>query len=424
MKQQFKDRSTDATENIQFPTLPAKRSETEKMKAVEWLGTKSVRVSEVPKVEITDPQDVLVKITGTTICGSDLHLYHNLFPSGSMHKHDILGHEAVGIVESVGHQVKNIQPGDRVAISFDICCGQCQYCQREEYSLCDRTNPSKEMEAFYGSRSAGIFGYSHLLGGYEGIQAEYARVPYGDHNCLKLSGKLPDEVAVLLSDVACTAWHGNELAKVGPGDIVAVFGCGPVGAAAAMWASFRGASRVIVVDKEQYRLDLVAKNVKNVETVNISKVDVIKTIQKLVPHGVTATIECAGFRFPRDFLHKIQQKLRIETDDSQIIDDIFTVSRKHGRIALIGDYIGFANQFPIGMLHAKSLQLTGGQCFVQKYWKHLCHILENGEADLSWIITHRFPFEDAAKVYKMFDQHEDGIVKCFLKTHTQDTQAQ
>uniref|UniRef100_A0A7S1KPV6 Uncharacterized protein n=1 Tax=Percolomonas cosmopolitus TaxID=63605 RepID=A0A7S1KPV6_9EUKA len=412
MKQQSRDRSTNATANIQFPTVPCKRSETKKMKALEYIGKKKVRLTEVPRVILTDPKDAIVRITATTICGSDLHLYHGLFPE--VYKHDILGHEAIGIVEEVNTGVTKFKKGDRVALSCIFACGECQYCQREEYSLCDNTNSSKKEESFYGHRTSGIPGYSHLMGGYEGFQAEYARVPIADMNLIPLSDNISVENAILLSDVANTAWHGNDIASVGDGDIVGIWGAGPVGLVAAFFSAYRGASRVIVIDNDNFRLNLAKKNVEGVETINFKEEDVTKTLQKLVPGGLTVGIECVGFRFPKDVSHKIQQLLKLETDDSGIIDEIFTNVCKHARVALLGDYLSYCNSFPIGMLHAKSLQLFAGQNFAQKYQHHLAKLMETGEIDLSWIFTHRLPFSDTAKAYAMFDKHQDNMVKVRL----------
>lgn len=406
-----------------FPTLPCKRSTNETMKAVEWMGNSSIRVVSVPKVVITDPKDVIVKITGTTICGSDLHLYHNMFPGKVMEKHDILGHEAVGIVESVGHEVMKFQPGDRVVISFAIACGFCSYCQKEEFSLCENTNQSREEFEIYGSRTSGIFGYSKLMGHYEGLQAEYARVPYGDRNLLKISVKLPDEVAVLLSDVVNTGWHGNALANVQKGDVVAIWGAGPIGCATAVWAAFRGADQIIVIDKEDYRLNLIKKNVSNVSTINFTKEkDVFKAVRSIKPEGPSVCIECAGFRYPKGFSHTLEHKLGLETDDSCIITEMFHVAKKRARIILLGDYVGYCNQFPIGMLHAKSLLVTGGQTFVQQYWETLLRYMEREDVDFSWMITHKFTLDEAVKAYNKFDSHQDDVLKVFLKTNTNKVQ--
>jgi len=394
-------------------------SPTEKMLAAEWHGDKDVRVVEHAKPLVTDPTDAIVRMTSTTICGSDLHLYHNQVPGvGVMKPGDIMGHEAMGIVDSVGPGVKNLKPGDRVVISFGISCGDCEYCHKEMPTCCDTTNPSKQQETLWGHRTAGLFGYSHLCGGYWGCQAEFIRVPFADCNTLKVENSdLTDEQLILLSDVLCTGWHGNELAEVKEGDVVCVWGCGPIGLASLAWAKFRGATKIIGIDKEPYRLAF-AKEQLGAEVINFDTENVIETIQKLVPGGPDVCIECAGFRFPKSFKHKVQTTMKLETDTMDILNEMIYVCKKGGRISVIGDYFGTGNGFMIGALMEKSIRLQGGQAYVQKYWHKLLNFIQSGKFDPTIFITHTCPLSDAGEAYKMFDQHKDDSLKIILKPST------
>jgi threonine dehydrogenase-like Zn-dependent dehydrogenase len=270
------------------------------------------------------------------------------------------------------------------------------------------------MEQLYGHRTAGIFGYSHLTGAFDGCQAEYVRVPFGDRNCLKIKPNLTDEQTLFLSDVLCTGWHGNELAKVKTGDRVVVWGCGPVGLAALSWAKFRGASRIIAIDNETYRLATAKK--LGCETINFSEQDVISTIQKLLPGGPDACIDCVGFRFPKSEFHKNQFNNRLETDALDIINEMVVLCRKNGRIALIGDYFGYGNQFPIGALMEKGIRMRGSQVFVQKYWQDLLGHIEAGKYDPSFLVTHILPFEKLPEAYRTFSRKQDNSLKIVMKT--------
>jgi threonine dehydrogenase-like Zn-dependent dehydrogenase len=382
------------------------------MKAAVWRGTKSVKVEDVPMPLVTDPLDALIRVTLTTICGSDLHLYHHEF--SGMEKGDILGHEFMGIVEQVGPQVQNLQIGDRVVVSAIIADGRCDYCQKQLYSCCDRTNPSKEMEKLYGHRTAGLFGYSHLTGGYEGGQAEYVRVPYADVNCLKVPPNLRDEQVLFLSDVMCTGWHANELAQVSEGQTVAVWGCGPVGLMAQMWAKFRGARRVIAIDCVPKRLE-VARDKLGCEIINFSESDVLKTMHELVPGGPDVCIDAVGFRFPKSLVHRFQRLIRLETDSPQILTECIMLVRKGGKIGIVGDYYSHSNAFPIGAFMEKGLTMAGGQVHVQKYWHQLLEYVQNGEVDPTFIISREMSLEEAEAAYHLFDEYEE--VKILLRPH-------
>ena len=277
-------------------------SDFEVMRAVEFQGVEKMAVNHSrPKPKLTDSNDAIVKVTASSICGSDLHLYHKLVPG--VNKGDILGHECVGIIESLGSDVTLLNIGQRVAVSAIIADGKCDYCREGRTSLCDTTNPSEDMRKMYGGyATAGLFGYSDLTGGYPGTQAEYVRVPHADFNCLPLPSieEISDESALLLSDVACTAWHGTELAQVQKGDAVAIWGAGPVGMLTAYFASYRGASKIVVVDCVPDRLSLVKNKVSHVDVINFHECEDIGReikVKFIATNGPNKSIDCVGFRF-------------------------------------------------------------------------------------------------------------------------------
>jgi len=299
------------------------------MKAAEWHGKESIKVVSRPAPTITDDEDCIVRITSTTVCGSDLHMYFHQIPGGTkaMHTGDIMGHEGVGIVTEVGPAVKKVKVGDRVVVSAVISCGQCSYCKAGKFSSCDRTNPSKLQEDLYGHRTAGLFGYSHFCGGYGGLQAEYARVPIADVNTLVITNdKLRDDQILPLSDIICTGFHGNELANVSEGKTVVVWGCGPVGIMAQYIALHRKAQLVIGIDNHPERLELARK--LGARTINFDEVDVVEEIRKIIPDGPDCCIDCVGFRFPKSWNQWIQQKLHVATDAIDIVRECIFVCKK------------------------------------------------------------------------------------------------
>lgn len=328
------------------------------------MGTRNVELGVVPKPTITDSHDAIVHVTHTTICGSDIHLYEGEL-NHSMRKGDILGHEAIGFVEEVGSDVKNIQVGDRVIILPIIACGSCEYCKRQEYSLCDNTNPSQEMEKAYGHRIAGILGYTHLCGGYPGIQAEYCRVPSADLTCVKAPKDVEAKKLLALADVTTSAWHACELAEVREGDVVGVWGCGPLGLSIQQLARLRGAKKVYAVDKDPQRLRLA-------ETFGMTPVDVAAQpevadyILSIQPHGLDRGIEASGFRSTQKPAHAAQRALGLENDSCDTVSAIIKATRKGGNVALVGDFFFTTNDFPIGPLMEKSLTVRGGQAAAQK----------------------------------------------------------
>lgn len=397
-------------------TLAAKHSDTETMSATTWTGKKSITVApERPKPLVTDPQDAILKVTSTAICGSDLHMYVGAMPG--MTKGDVMGHEFMGIVESVGPEVTKFKPGDRVVACFDIGCGTCLYCNKGQYSACDVTNPSDEQRKLYGHNTAGIHGYSQLTGGWEGGQADYARVVFADTNLLKVPDEGPDDKYLFMSDILPTAWHANELAEVSKGDTVAIWGAGPVGALAAQCAWFRGADRVIIIDAFPYRLKLAQQVAPGTEVINFREKNAVEAIKELVPNGPDCVLECVGFHYTSNsWLHKIEMALMLETDPSSMLNELITSVRKGGRIGVVGVYAGFTNHFNIGAFMEKGLKMGAGQTPCQAYWNDLLKWTKEGKLKPDAVITHHLPLSEAAKGYKIFNDKEDDCLKVVLQT--------
>jgi len=271
------------------------------------------------------------------------------------------------------------------------------------------------MAKLYGQNLAGVFGYSHLTGGYDGLQAEHARVPLADNNMHLIPDSIPDNKALLVSDVCCTAWHGNELVEVNnETESVAVWGAGPVGLLAAYFAKFRGAKHVVLIDPHEYRLERAREF--GVRTINIEKAVAADELLKMFPDGVEKCIDCAGFRFPKTVLHKMLRAAKVETDSPEIIQEMVKVCQKGGQIALIGDYFGTANNFPIGAMMEKSFTIRGGQAFVQKYWDHLLNLIQKDEIDPTFVESHCVTFDDLPKAYECFFNRQDEIVKPIVTT--------
>ncbi|KXJ93988.1 S-glutathione dehydrogenase [Microdochium bolleyi] len=387
---------------------------TETMLAAQWHGTKSIKVGEVPKPTITAPKDAIVRVTHCTICGSDLHMYAGAL-NKVMEKGLIMGHEAIGIVEEVGPSVQKLQVGDRVIILPVIACGDCFYCKRKEFSLCDKTNPSLELEQMYGHRLSGIFGYSMITGGYPGDQAEYCRVPNADLVCVKAPKDTPAKSLLGLADVTPTAWHGNELAEVGKGDVVGVWGCGAVGLSIQRLALLRGARKVYAVDKDPDRLR-IAESFGMVPIDVSAHPNVADYILSLEPHGLDRGIEASGFRSTNSVIHSTMRALGIEGDSSDTVSAVIKATRKGGNVALIGDFFYDTNKFPIGMLMEKAITLRGGQLFAEKYFPYLLDLVVRGEYDPAFLFTHEEKFENIPEMYAAFNDHQvpGGLKVCLV----------
>ncbi|KAH7089283.1 S-glutathione dehydrogenase [Paraphoma chrysanthemicola] len=396
-------------------TTEYKPHPSETMKAAIWTGTQSIELGEVPKPTITAPKDAIVHVTHCTICGSDLHMYAGDM-NKVMEKGLIMGHEAIGIVEEIGPEVKNLKVGDRVIILPVIACGDCFYCKRKEYSLCDCTNPSKELEQMYGHRLSGIFGYSMITGGYPGDQAEYCRVPNADLVCVKAPKDIDPKKLVGLADVTPTAWHGNELAEVGKGDVVGVWGCGAVGLSIQRLAKFRGAAKVYAIDKDVKRL-AIAKSYGMIPVDVNEHSNPADYILSIEPHGLDRGIEASGFRSTNSVKHATMRALGMERDSSDTVSAVIKATRKGGNIALIGDFFYSTNNFPIGMLMEKAITLRGGQLYAQKYFPYLLDIVVEGKYDPSFMFTHEDKLENISQNYDAFFNHKvPGGLKVCLST--------
>lgn len=389
------------------------------MKAVCWYDTRDVRVEEVSDPDILNPRDAIVRITLTTICGSDLHIYDGLIPA--MEKGDIIGHEIVGQVVEVGSEVKKIKVGDRVTVISIIGCGNCWYCKHEQFSLCDNSNPNAGMiEKFYNYSPAGIFGYSHLLGGYAGAQAEYIRVPYADTNAFKVPDGMTDEQALMCSDAFPTGYMAADLCGIN-GDVktVAVWGCGPVGQFAIKSAQLLGAERVIAIDNIPERLQMAERN-SGAIPLNHDEADVPEALAELTGgRGPDACIDAVGMEahgahLVSDLYDRVRQKLWLQSDRIDVLRQMITCCRKGGTLSVIGVYILLADKFPIGAVMNKGLQLRTGQQHGQRYVPRLFEYWEKGEVDPAFVITHRLPLDEAPRAYEVFKNKEDHCVKLAL----------
>lgn len=391
----------------------------EKMKALVWNGKNTVEVIECPKPRVVEDRDVILKITGSTVCGSDLHLLHGSVVE--LEKGDILGHEFCGVVDSVGSAVTNVKPGDRVVASFQIACGDCYFCKKKWSSQCEKTNSNTIENGMYGGRTAGMFGYSHFTGGFAGGQAEYTRVPYGDVNLLKLPDDVPDEKGLYLSDVISTSWNCVVDTGVKEGDVVAVWGAGPIGQMAAEFSFLQGASRVIVIDSN-WRLDYMKEKYPRVETVDFSqlkgtKAVVAKMKEMTNNRGPDVALECVAGEYPKGWFHAAQITLGLETDTSEILNEMIESVRNFGRVGITGVYVGYTNNFNIGSLMERGIRFIGnGQAPVHLYWEDLLKRIQSGEIDPLKMVTHRVDMEDLAKVYYKFDKKEDHMQKVYVQT--------
>jgi threonine dehydrogenase-like Zn-dependent dehydrogenase len=390
------------------------------MKATCWKGRNTVEVEDVPDPKILNDRDAIVRITSTAICGSDLHLYDGYVPT--MKRGDILGHEFMGEVVETGKGVTNLKAGDRVVVPFPIACGNCNACRREQYSLCENSNPNARLaEKMFGFPTAGIFGYSHLTGGFAGGQAEYARVPFADVGPIKIEdSSIPDESVLFLSDIFPTGYMGAELCDIQPGDVVAVWGAGPVGQFAAASAFMLGAERVIMIDRFEYRLKIARENT-GVETLNYVDVDKVPEALKELTggRGPDACIDCVGLEAhhhgPAYAYDRVKQAMRQETERPIALREAIMSCRNGGTVSIMGVYGGLMDKFPIGALMNRGLTIRTGQCHVQRYMKPLLERILNGDIDPTFIITHKLKLDDAPKGYELFKHKEDDCLKVVLK---------
>ncbi len=388
------------------------------MKALCWYGTHKVRVENVPDPKIINARDAIVKITSTAICGSDLHLFDGYIPS--MEKGDILGHEFMGEVVEVGKGVENLQKGDRVVVPFTIACGRCLYCQKGLVSLCDNSNPNAWLaESMYGYSAAGLFGYSHLYGGYAGGQAEYARVPFADVGPIKVPDGLTDEQVLFLSDIFPTGYMAAENCNIQRGDTVAVWGCGPVGQFAIQSAYLLGAERVIALDRFPERLRMAAEQSK-AEVFNYEGVDVVEVLKQMTGgRGPDACIDAVGLESHGTSVDAIndtaKQKTRLSTDRPHVLRQAIQACGKGGTVSIPGVYGGFLDKIPFGAAFAKGLTFKMGQTNVHRYLHPLMERIQKGDIDPSFVITHTMKLDDAPHGYDIFKHKEDNCIKVVLK---------
>jgi len=388
------------------------------MKACCWHGKNDVRVETVPDPTIKNPRDAIVKVNLTAICGSDLHLLHGAVPG--MESGDILGHEFMGEVMEVGPGAGKLKRGDRVVVPFTIACGNCFYCRNQMWSLCDNSNPEfRTLEKLYGSSGAGLFGYSHLYGGYAGGQAEYVRVPFSDVGPMKIPDSIDDEHALFLSDIFPTRYEAAENCSIRPGDTIAVWGCGPVGLFAIQSAFLLGAERVIALDMYPERLELASEKCK-AETLDSSKVDVVETLKAMTGgRGPDACIDAVGYEAHgtklTDMYDAAKFKLHLATDKPTVLRQAIQACRKGGTVSIPGVYAGFLDKFPMGAAFSKALTLKMGQTYVQKYMRPLLNLIEEGKVDPTFLITHRLNLNEAAEGYKMFNNKDDNCVKVVMR---------
>ena len=388
------------------------------MKALCWYGTNDVRIARVPEPKILNSRDAIVRITLTAICGSDLHLLDGFIPT--LKRGDILGHEFMGEVVEVGRENTKLKVGDRVVVPFTIACGRCFFCDRQLWSLCDNSNPNAWMaEKLYGQSPSGLFGYSHMMGGYAGGQAEYVRVPFADVGPLKIPPELSDEQVLFLSDIFPTGYMAAESCNIQPGDTVAVWGCGPVGQFAIKSAWMFGAGRVIAIDREPERLRMAAEHGK-AEILNYEYTDVYESLRSLTGgHGPDACIDAVGMEAhgtKLDYYYdKVKTNLFMATDRISALRQAIFACRKGGTVSIPGVYGGFLDKVPLGAAFSKGLTLRMGQTHVMRYMAALLERIRRGEIDPSFVITHRVTLEDAPNAYKMFRDKRDACVKVVMR---------
>ena len=388
------------------------------MRAACWEGRKSVRVENVPDPKILNGHDAIVRITSTAICGSDLHLYNGFIPA--MERGDILGHEFMGEVVEVGPSVRNLRIGDRVVVPFPIACGECSACRRDLFASCENSNPNAWMaEKLFGHSPAGIFGYSHLTGGFAGGQAEFARVPFADIGPLKVPDGLTDDQALFLSDIFPTGYMGAEMCNIQRGDIVAVWGAGPVGQFAIASAYLLGAERVIAIDRFPYRLRMAVDKAGAWEVINYEEESVLERLRELTGgRGPDACIDAVGMEAhghgPVYAYDRAKQALKLETDRPVALREAIMACRNGGTVSVIGVYGGFVDKFPMGSVMNRSLTIRAAQCHVHRYMRPLLERIQRGEIDPSFVITHRMRLDDVARGYDLFVNKEEGCEKVVL----------
>lgn len=375
------------------------------MKAIVYEGIRNVKVKDVEDPKIQKKDDIIVKVTSTAICGSDLHLIHGFIPN--LPKGFILGHETMGIVEEAGSEVTKVKKGDRVIVPFPVSCGHCWYCEHDLWSQCDNSNPNGEV--------GGIFGYSNTYGGYDGGQAQYLRVPYANVGPRVIHEELSDEQVLFLTDILPTSLWGVDMAGVKPGDSVVILGSGPVGLLAQKWAIYKGAKRVIAVDCIDYRLEH-ARKYNQVETVNFQQYDNAgEYLKEITSGGADAVIDCVGMDGKMSNIEKVESVLKLQGGSKSAIEMSTQAVRKGGTVMLVGVYGAKYNGFPLGDFFSRNVTLKMGQCPAHSYIDPILGLIKNGKFDATDIITHKLSIDKGEHAYKIFDGKDDSCIKVILK---------
>lgn len=389
------------------------------MKAVCWMGVEKMKVESVPDPQILNPRDAIVRISSTCICGSDLHLYNGFVPT--MEQGDIMGHEFMGEVVEVGAGINKdkLKVGDRVVVPFTIACGRCFFCERQLWSCCDNSNPNYWIaEQMMGSSPSGLFGYTHMTGGYAGGQAQYARVPYADVGPLKIPADIPDDKVIFLSDIFPTGYFGALNCDIQPGDTIAIWGCGPVGQFAIRSAFLLGAERVIAIDRFPYRLRMAQAG--GAEIINYEEVDdVVQTLKDMTANiGPDACIDAVGMEAHADTLmyvvDRAKQAMKLENDRPLVLRQCIQACRKGGTVSVPGVYVGFDDKIPLGAFMNKGLTMKTGQTHMMRFMQPLLERIQKGEIDPSFVITHRVPIDRAPEMYKIFCDKQENCTKVVL----------
>jgi threonine dehydrogenase-like Zn-dependent dehydrogenase len=388
------------------------------MKALVWHGTADIRCDQVPDPKIEDGRDAIIKVTACAICGSDLHLYDHFMPG--MEKGDILGHETMGEVVEVGRDNKKLKVGDRIVVPFTIICGECDQCKRGNFSVCETTNRNKEVAAAaFGHTTAGLFGYTHITGGYAGGQAEYLRVPFADATHIKVPKGIPDEKLLFLSDIFPTGWQGVVQCDVQPTDTVAIWGAGPVGQMAVRSAVLLGAKQVICIDRVPERLDMARAG--GAITINFDEESVLERLNQLTSgKGPEKCIDMVGMEAHAtatldSMYDRVKQSLMLETDRAHVLREMIYVCRPAGVISVPGVYGGLVDKIPFGAAMNKGLTFRMGQTHVNRWSDDLLRRIEEGEIDPSFVITHTVGLEQGPEMYKTFRDKKDGCIKVVMK---------
>ncbi|OEZ69207.1 formaldehyde dismutase [Janthinobacterium sp. HH103] len=387
------------------------------MKANCWHGKRDVRIEQVPDPVILNPGDAIIKVSSTAICGSDLHLYNGVVPT--MEQGDILGHEFMGEVVEVGSAVRKLKVGERVVVPFPIACGRCFFCEQQLYSVCENSNPNAYMaEKMWGHSGAGIFGYSHLTGGYAGGQAEYVRVPFADVGPIQVPDELKDEQVLFLSDILPTGYMAAEACAITPGQVVAVWGCGPVGQFAIQSAFLLGAERVIAIDHYPERLRM-ARELSGAETLHFDAVDVPDALREMTGgRGPDACIDAVGMEAHGSgvsyIYDRLKQTMKLESDRPTALREALMACRNGGVVSVPGAYGGFSDKIPFGSIMNRSLTIKTGQTHVQRYMQPLLERIQRGELDPGAIISHHLSLDEAPHGYEIFQKKQEQCIKVVL----------